>query len=96
MECFTLFLILIFNLSVFELVGFQTKLFKDLWYMYFHAVKVFSMFFLSSLDFCWAYCDILPGVVFLVAQKFSKSTEPQYAEHKSNELRKNMEKTFTA
>ena len=52
----TSFLILIFNLSVFELVGFQTKLFKDLWYMYFHAVKVFSMFFLSSLDFRWAYC----------------------------------------
>ena len=48
-----------FNLSVFELVGFQTKLFKDLWYMYFHAVKVFSMFFLSSLDFRWAYCGAL-------------------------------------
>ena len=50
------FLILIFNLSLFELVGFQTKLFKDLWYMDFHAVKVFSMFFLSSLVFSGPYC----------------------------------------
>ena len=53
-------LILIFNLSVFELVGFQTKLFKDLWYIYFHAVKVFSMFFPSSLDLCSAHCEGVP------------------------------------
>ena len=44
-----------FNLSVFELVGFKSKLFKDLWYIYFHAVRVFSMF-VSSLDLCSVYC----------------------------------------
>ena len=56
MEYHLIFNFNFFNLSVFELVGFQTKLFKDLWYMYYHAVKVFSMFFLSSLDLCSAYC----------------------------------------
>ena len=50
-----------FNLSLFELVGFQSKLFKDLWYMDFPAVKVFSMFFLSSLDLCSAYCEHYPN-----------------------------------
>ena len=64
-EYHLIFLILIFNLSVFELVGFQTKLFKDLWYIYFHAVKVFSMFFLSSLDLCSAYCAFLRSQMYL-------------------------------
>ena len=57
---------LIFNLSVFELVEFQTKLIKDLWYMYFHAVKVSSMFFLSSLDLSWAYCEGVDHVIISI------------------------------
>ena len=70
MEYHLIFNFNFFNLSVFELVGFQTKLFMDLWYMYFHAVKVFSMFFLSSLDLCSAYC-----AVCFKAQKFIHDSE---------------------
>ena len=50
---------LIFNLSVFELVGFQQKCILNLLIMLYHPAKVPSMFFTISLDLRSAHCALL-------------------------------------
>ena len=53
------FQFLIFNLSVFELVGFQQKYILNLLIMLYHPAKVPSMFFTISLDLRSAHCESL-------------------------------------